>query len=91
MIRKTHLAIAAVLLASPARLVAGDADAVALVKKHLSTLKAEPAEVKLIGEEASQPLEGATIDLAETPEGTHLVVTKANPPEDGVGGVGRHG
>jgi Fe-S cluster assembly iron-binding protein IscA len=30
----------------------------------------------LIGEEASQPLEGATIDLAETPEGARLVVTK---------------
>jgi Fe-S cluster assembly iron-binding protein IscA len=45
----------------------------------------------LIGEEASQPLDGATIDLAETPEGTHLVLTKANLPEDGAGGVGRYG
>ena len=30
----------------------------------------------LIGEEASQPLDGATIDLAQTPEGARLVVTK---------------
>ena len=30
----------------------------------------------LIGEEASQPLDGATIDLAETPEGDRLVVSK---------------
>ena len=30
----------------------------------------------LIGAEALQPLDGATIDLAETPEGAQLVVTR---------------
>jgi Fe-S cluster assembly iron-binding protein IscA len=39
----------------------------------------------LIGEEVSQPLDGATIDLAETPEGAHLVVTKPDVPLDGTG------
>jgi Fe-S cluster assembly iron-binding protein IscA len=34
----------------------------------------------LIGEEASQPLDGATIDLAETPQGAQLVVTKPEAP-----------
>jgi Fe-S cluster assembly iron-binding protein IscA len=36
----------------------------------------------LIGEEVSEPLEGATIDLAETPEGARLVVTKPTSPAD---------
>jgi Fe-S cluster assembly iron-binding protein IscA len=36
----------------------------------------------LIGEEVSEPLEGATIDLAETPEGARLVVTKPTFPAD---------
>jgi Fe-S cluster assembly iron-binding protein IscA len=36
----------------------------------------------LIGEEASQPLDGATIDLAETPEGDRLVVSKPEPLAD---------
>lgn len=36
----------------------------------------------LIGEEVSQPLEGATIDLTETPEGARLVVTKPTFPVD---------
>ena len=35
----------------------------------------------LIGTEASQPLDGATIDLAETPEGAQLVCTRPEPPE----------
>jgi Fe-S cluster assembly iron-binding protein IscA len=39
----------------------------------------------LLGEEVSQPLDGATIDLEETPEGTHLVVTKPDVPVDGTG------
>jgi Fe-S cluster assembly iron-binding protein IscA len=37
----------------------------------------------LIGEDASQPLDGATIDLAQTPEGARLVVTKPHLPADG--------
>ena len=36
----------------------------------------------LIGEEASQPLDGATIDLAETPEGDRLIVSKPEPLTD---------
>jgi Fe-S cluster assembly iron-binding protein IscA len=36
----------------------------------------------LIGEDASQPLDGATIDLAQTPEGAQLVVTKPDLPAD---------
>jgi Fe-S cluster assembly iron-binding protein IscA len=36
----------------------------------------------LIGEEVSQPLDGATIDLAQTPEGAHLVVSKPGVPAD---------
>jgi len=36
----------------------------------------------LIGEEASQPLDGATIDLAETPEGDRLIVSKPGPLAD---------
>ncbi len=36
----------------------------------------------LIGEEASQPLDGATIDLAETSEGAQLIVTKPDLSED---------
>jgi hypothetical protein len=36
----------------------------------------------LIGEDASQPLDGATIDLAQTPEGARLVVTKPDLPAD---------
>lgn len=36
----------------------------------------------LIGEDVSEPLEGATIDLAETPEGARLVVTKPTFPAD---------
>jgi Fe-S cluster assembly iron-binding protein IscA len=35
----------------------------------------------LIGEEVSEPLAGATIDLAETPEGARLVVTKPEFPD----------
>jgi Fe-S cluster assembly iron-binding protein IscA len=34
----------------------------------------------LIGEEVLQPLDGATIDLAETPEGAHLVVINPDVP-----------
>jgi pyruvate dehydrogenase (quinone) len=33
-------------------------------------------------EDASQPLDGATIDLAQTPEGARLVVTKPDLPAD---------
>ena len=36
----------------------------------------------LFGEEASQPLDGATIDLAETPEGDRLIVSKPGPLAD---------
>lgn len=36
----------------------------------------------LIGTEASQPLDGATIDLASTPEGAQLVVTRPDLPTD---------
>ena len=36
----------------------------------------------LIGEDVSQPLEGATIDLTQTPEGARLVVTKPGLPSD---------
>jgi Fe-S cluster assembly iron-binding protein IscA len=34
----------------------------------------------LIGEDASQPLDGATIDLEQTPEGAQLIVTKPDLP-----------
>jgi Fe-S cluster assembly iron-binding protein IscA len=37
----------------------------------------------LIGDDVSQPLAGATIDLAETPEGERLVVTKSQWPLNG--------
>jgi len=37
----------------------------------------------LIGEEVSQPLEGAIIDCTETPEGVRLVVTGPKFPVDG--------
>jgi Fe-S cluster assembly iron-binding protein IscA len=37
----------------------------------------------LIGDDVSQPLAGATIDLAETPEGQRLVVTKPQWPRNG--------
>ena len=43
----------------------------------------EGGALLFIGEEASQPLDGATIDLAETPEGTHLVVTKPDASPNG--------
>ena len=36
----------------------------------------------LIGTEASQPLDGATIDLADTPEGAQLVITRPESPEE---------
>ena len=36
----------------------------------------------LIGTEALQPLDGATIDLAETPEGDRLIVSKPGPLAD---------
>jgi Fe-S cluster assembly iron-binding protein IscA len=36
----------------------------------------------LIGAEASQPLDGATIDLTDTPEGAQLVITRPESPED---------
>jgi Fe-S cluster assembly iron-binding protein IscA len=36
----------------------------------------------LIGEDVSTPLAGATIDLADTPEGSRLVVTKPERPAD---------
>jgi hypothetical protein len=36
----------------------------------------------LIGEDVSEPLEGAIIDLTETPEGARLVVTKPTSPID---------
>jgi Fe-S cluster assembly iron-binding protein IscA len=37
----------------------------------------------LIGRESSEPLEGATIDLASTPEGAQLVVTRLDRPRNG--------
>jgi Fe-S cluster assembly iron-binding protein IscA len=37
----------------------------------------------LIGEDASQPLDGATIDLAQTSEGTQLILTKPELPANG--------
>jgi Fe-S cluster assembly iron-binding protein IscA len=37
----------------------------------------------LIGDDVSQPLAGATIDLAETPEGRRLVVTKPHGSSEG--------
>ena len=37
----------------------------------------------LIGDDVAQPLAGATIDLAKTPEGERLVVTKPRSPADG--------
>jgi len=39
----------------------------------------------LIGEDVSEPLDGATIDLTETPQGAQLVITKPQPeyPTDG--------
>jgi hypothetical protein len=39
----------------------------------------------LIGRDVSKPLDGATIDLAETAEGARLVLTKPNAPMDGAG------
>jgi Fe-S cluster assembly iron-binding protein IscA len=48
-------------------------------------VKHEGDVLLLVGEEVSQPLDGATIDLAETPEGAHLVVTKPDVPVDGTG------
>jgi len=39
----------------------------------------------LIGQDVSKPLDGATIDLAETAEGARLVLTKPNAPMDGAG------
>ena len=50
-----------------------------------TVVKHEGDVLLLIGEEVSQPLDGATIDLAETPEGAHLVVTKPDVPVDGTG------
>ena len=37
----------------------------------------------LIGDDLSQPLTGATIDLAETSEGTELVIMKPQTSRDG--------
>jgi Fe-S cluster assembly iron-binding protein IscA len=39
----------------------------------------------LIGEDVFEPLDGATIDLTETPQGAELVITKPQPqyPMDG--------
>jgi Fe-S cluster assembly iron-binding protein IscA len=37
----------------------------------------------LIGDDLSQPLTGATIDLAETSEGTGLVIMKPQTSQDG--------
>jgi len=37
----------------------------------------------LIGDDLSQPLTGATIDLAETSEGTGLVIMKPQTSPDG--------
>jgi len=37
----------------------------------------------LIGDDVSQPLQGATIDFTDTPEGARLVVTRPQFPPNG--------
>ena len=39
----------------------------------------EGSPLLLIGEDVSKPLDGATIDLTETPQGGQLVIRKRQP------------
>lgn len=43
----------------------------------------EGTALLLIGEDVSQPLQGAIIDCTDTPEGVRLVVTERKFPVDG--------
>lgn len=45
----------------------------------------------LIGQEDAEPLDGATIDLADTPDGARLVLTRPSEPDDAADGVGPDG